>query len=990
MIRVLQINLNGCQAAQDLMVQIAEERRADLVIISEQYRNASNRWYSGSDSRSAIYAPTTHLRITGVGHDNGGGWTWVEIEKLRLYSCYFSPNSPIDAFANDLRRLEDDVKTSILPVILAGDFNAKAPEWGSSTTDRRGVLLSEMVSHLHLHAANIGSRHTFVRGSSSSVIDATFADESAVGGIRNWQVLDAYSHSDHRYISFDLEARFTRPQPNLANTGWGVRKLNLTALDEAVAERRSAVLSKSQSASAEDITSALNDLLQRSCDASMPRRSSQNQRRPVYWWNEDIAELRRECISSRRRAQRRPRNDDLQRNHQDHRKALRRAIKESKARCWAELCSSVNEDPWGMPYKIVRKRLRTAVVDPYLEGPGNLESVINTLFPQHQPRESSCAAMDDVASPFSEAELLIAAKRIKTAKAPGPDCIPNAVIKRIALTDPELLLAVFNTCLREGTFASAWKRQKLVLIPKGKGTPPGPSSYRPLCMLDGAGKLLERLILQRLQESLEDEDKGLSHNQHGFRPRRSTIDAIAKVVATIRLAWQGSVKASKHVVLIALDVKNAFNTANWEQTLNALVEIGAPVHIVRLVESYFTERVLEYECMGKKCQRNVSAGVPQGSVLGPALWNAMYDGLLKIPLPEEATLVAFADDVAVLVTAKTTQLLRFAAEETIRKVRRWLDSRGLELAVHKTEAVFFTRRRKLAPPKLEVDGFEVPFSRSLRYLGVQIDDKLRFAEHAEKAASKATRIAEDLARLMPNIGGPKQKRRKLYSEVVHSVLLYGAPIWADATKIERTRLTLARVQRRSALRVASAYRTVSEDAILVLTATPPIDLLAKERQAVYNGQKKVDAKELTMQKWKERWDTSTKGRWTHQLVGNLNAWCERKHGELNYHLTQMLTGHGCFSNYLHRIGKEATNECHHCGGHDDNPAHTLFDCPAWEEARNTLKGIVSEEAMSLTNMVPSMLESTAAWSAWAEFTSCVLKTKEEDERSRRGEQVEVA
>lgn len=194
MMRILQINLNGCQAAQDLMVQLAEERRTDLVIISEQYRNASHRWHSGAGSRSAIYTPTTDSRVTGVGFDSGGGWTWVELERYRFYSCYFSPNSPIATFVNDLRRLEDDVKSSNLPVILAGDFNAKAPEWGSQTTDRRGTLLSEMASHLHLHAANQGCNYTFVRGSGGSVIDVTFADESVMGLIKNWQVLDTYSN----------------------------------------------------------------------------------------------------------------------------------------------------------------------------------------------------------------------------------------------------------------------------------------------------------------------------------------------------------------------------------------------------------------------------------------------------------------------------------------------------------------------------------------------------------------------------------------------------------------------------------------------------------------------------------------------------------------------------------------------------------------------------------------------------------------------------
>ncbi|XP_077287795.1 uncharacterized protein LOC143912391 [Arctopsyche grandis] len=239
MIRILQINLNGCQAAQDVMIQTAEERRADLVIVSEQYRNIPHRWYSDASSRSAIYTPTAHLRITNAVSIGVQGWTWVEMRGVRFYSCYFSPSATVEEFKRDLVCLEDDVRTSTLPVVVAGDFNSKAPEWGSQKTDRRGILLSEMASHLHLHAANVGSAYTFVRGSTGSVIDVTFAGETIIGRIRKWQVLDSYSHSDHRYIGFELEDRLAGPQMLPSSSGWGARKLDIVALDEAVAELRS-------------------------------------------------------------------------------------------------------------------------------------------------------------------------------------------------------------------------------------------------------------------------------------------------------------------------------------------------------------------------------------------------------------------------------------------------------------------------------------------------------------------------------------------------------------------------------------------------------------------------------------------------------------------------------------------------------------------------------------------------------------------------------
>ena len=89
---------------------------------------------------------------------------------------------------------------------------------------------------------------------------------------------------------------------------------------------------------------------------------------------------------------------------------------------------------------------------------------------------------------------------------------------------------------------------------------------------------------------------------------------------------------------------------------------------------------------------------------------------------------------------------------------------------------------------------------------------------------------------MPNIGGPTQLRLALLSSVVHFVILYGAPIWADALYSNTTYgATCQQVYRTVALRVARAYRTASEVALLIIAGIPAIDLLADERAAKYHG-----------------------------------------------------------------------------------------------------------------------------------------------------------
>lgn len=282
-----------------------------------------------------------------------------------------------------------------------------------------------------------------------------------------------------------------------------------------------------------------------------------------------------------------------------------------------------------------------------------------------------------------------------------------------------------------------------------------------------------------------------------------------------------------------------------------------------------------------------------------------------------------------------------------------------------------------------------------------IDESLRFKEHVAYAAARAQKMLTSLSRLMPNVGGPREPRRRLLVSVVHSVLLYGAPVWAETLDYVKPNVDeLTRVQRRATLRSICAYRTVSRVAANVLASIPPIDLLAKERNALFLNRRELQSaqdantstpREVTMREWQRRIDESDpteKGLWTRTLIKNVNSWCARSHGQLSYHMTQAFSGHGCFGTYLLRIGKEDNACCHHCPAAVDDPGHTLFQCPSWEGLRNevhqTLGGFDQE------SMIKKMLDRPENWKAVERFTKEVILLKEEAERSRRAEQVLVA
>ncbi|RLU24555.1 hypothetical protein DMN91_002644 [Ooceraea biroi] len=114
-------------------------------------------------------------------------------------------------------------------------------------------------------------------------------------------------------------------------------------------------------------------------------------------------------------------------------------------------------------------------------------------------------------------------------------------------------------------------------------------------------------------------------------------------------------------------------------------------------------------------------------------------------------------------------------------VVRAIRALGLEVSPHKSEAVFFHDGLRGAPPpaQIMVGNVPVPVGPSIKYLGFTLDGRWSFEDHFVELAPRLERLAAVTSRLMPNLGGPNEKARRLYTGAIRSVALYGAPVWAD-------------------------------------------------------------------------------------------------------------------------------------------------------------------------------------------------------------------
>ncbi|PZC81930.1 hypothetical protein B5X24_HaOG211716 [Helicoverpa armigera] len=110
-------------------------------------------------------------------------------------------------------------------------------------------------------------------------------------------------------------------------------------------------------------------------------------------------------------------------------------------------------------------------------------------------------------------------------------------------------------------------------------------------------------------------------------------------------------------------------------------------------------------------------------------------------------------------------------------------------------------------------------------------------------------------------------------------------------------------------------------------------------------------------------------------------WLGWSHGALTYRMTQVLTGHGCFGRYLHRIGPEEAPGCHHCADSlEDTVDHTVQECLAWEGHRRVLVEALGGGDLSRPALVQAMVRGEREWDAVASFCEAVMLEKEEAER----------
>ena len=912
------------------------------------------------------------------------GCILTHLEGVALFLCYLPPSLSNSEYQVKLDQITEEITSrGLSKYVVAGDLNGRSDMWGDKTTNKRGKILLEWVTMMGLRIMNKGNTPTFVGGRGDSIPDVALASSSAVPCI-NWQRMDAYV-SDHSAMLIKIKKCGTgRPDPDLRADLTPYRRVKLNKaqtaeLQEIMRKCTSTLETSIASTDGNDIDALvkiITDYTRESISKvtafkkiGKPRNASW---KPKIWWSKSIADIRKQCGRLRRalsEARSRTPTVDLAevdliwRQYSAATDKLQAEIKIAKKEAWKRLLAELDNDVWGKGYKLAKRNFglvmeRVLTVEEQLEQVENLfptrpetawEGEMGVPSPASTPSPSPTAPPD-----FTEEELFEAFGSIRSGRAPGLDGIPPEVAKLMYKIHPTIFLNLFNRILHSGRFPNAWKKSRLVLLPKGDK----PGKYRPLCMLDVFGKVYEKLLAKRIETVILP----LSKDQYGFRKGKSTIQAIKRVFDAVRENLKTDRKKRKNMALIALDVRNAFNTVSWLEVIKCLRAKKIPEYYIRIIQDYFTERGISVSGIWKK----MYCGVVQGSCLSPLLWNIVYDDVVDREPPPEVEKIAYADDLSQLGKSDTRIGLPWNLNRGSRDIAEDLRRKDLELAPEKTEAVILTSRTRVDENIcFKVQDTLIQPQKATRLLGVWIDKNLSMSVHMEKISEKVKKASQYMMDLMPLKGGPRSSKRKYYFNAVLSIMLYAISVWGHVFEKKGFRDQATKLFRPLKLRVALAYRTVGNEALDVISGIPPIYLLVRERMGMQTGKDKSELKDTMLKDWQRDWASPSdsmknKSKWTRRIFKDVIKWYGRRHGELNFAMTQLLSGHGSFGKYLCTIGKRQHESCCLCDAEVDNAEHAYFDCEFFKNRRERLE-LVLNSSFNPETLVDSLLESKQKW-----------------------------
>lgn len=717
---------------------------------------------------------------------------YVNAREFDIVNAYIPPTEDV---SETLTVIEEHLRKSTPKhLIIAGDLNSKNMLWGGQLTEDRGTNVLEFVLRNNLTVVNDNnSIPTFQTVNGRSWIDLTITSAPTMKLIEDWEVLDIPNSSDHRYIRTILTQDQTGGSKRLTKMG---EYRFLAELTEDEWLKKISGITFMSTEHLDSIIKAFYRKIRTLIDKFSKKIKQQNKDKIAKpWWCPEL-EIERKRVRALRRRFQRSRNvlrEDFKKVYEEVLNRYNELLNVKKDESWKEYCSSIkNKNPFTLPYKLAARKIKEGTIIKAIQKPNRevcntlletteflLESLYELERVQHsslQVQASSMAAEEqdrDQIIPFTVNELSGVIKSFRKNIAPGPDLITTRWLVHLYNSNKEFLLNIFNAALRFRYFPKAWRIARVILVPKNRSAENNVDNYRPIAINSIFGKTFEKLIYQRLYFHLTRQG-AFPNNQYGFTEGRSAVQALSEIMEAI----EDSKVRKEKILIISLDIKNAFGSINKDSAVKELENQQTPQYLIKIVESILSNRRVTYSLPDCTLLCKLKKGTPQGSPLSPLIWNLTITKLLRKSFPDGAKIQAFADDITLTIKAGSRRGLEEAANKALDIVHSWAQSEQLSFSYKKCEFLIRGKEYQKRPPLLYLGGKAIKCVKSLKILGVTFNSSLGFLDHLEIIKNKVQTLTYHLSQFHGNHWGMSPLQlNQIYTRGIERIIAYASPIW---------------------------------------------------------------------------------------------------------------------------------------------------------------------------------------------------------------------
>ena len=433
---------------------------------------------------------------------------------------------------------------------------------------------------------------------------------------------------------------------------------------------------------------------------------------------------------------------------------------------------------------------------------------------------------------FSLKEFYNVLSSVKETSA-GPDTITYSMIKNAHDSLHIHILTLFNDIFISNKFPSSWRIA--TIIPKPNKDRTTPLNFRPISLTNCLCKILEKMVNLRLVWFLEKE-QCLSNAQSGFRRNRSTTDCLVQITSDI----QQAIIRKQHCIAVFFDLLKAYDKTWKHGILKQLQKFGLSGNLPNFIKNFLSGRKINVR-IGSILSNatGVDEGVPQGSVLSCTLFGIAIDGVIETLRHSQVQVALYVDDLTIYAVGSTESAER-RIQNAIKCLQDWSNKTGFQFSPAKTVGMHICRARVRGGttwcPKnasqLQLNGCPISFSETHMYLGVLMDNSLRFHKHVAYVRSECQKRLSFLRHLShTHLGADNKTLLQLYHALIKYKIEYGIEAYGSTCKSNLEKLNPIQTQ---ALRIATGtYRTSPVKSLQVLTGVKSLEDSRNEKLANY-------------------------------------------------------------------------------------------------------------------------------------------------------------